>query len=94
MKRDNELILDILKAIEEYPKATIISNDNALKFPASNGGEISDEKVSHHIDLLVEAGYLKSGKIHTAEGNVSEIKMTWDGYEYLGKLDREGFKII
>lgn len=77
MKRDLELIKKLLEKIE------LVSNvyDNELEIE----GYESDE-ILFHIDLLIEAGYVK-GNISQDAGN--EIigafieRLSWEGYEFL-----------
>lgn len=79
MKRDWDVIRDILTQVEEIP-----TGEGAIQlsaFPAEQAGE-----VSYHMELLIEAG-LVHGKMAKTLGpgpyNFIAMRLTWEGHEFI-----------
>lgn len=76
MKRDKDLIKVILAYIEKYDK---MPNEGDIVY---DPGEIK-----YHIELLVEAGFIKATiKEMTDETVYSDEALTWAGHELLDKM--------
>jgi len=78
MKRDPELFRNILKKIEGNPACNIISN---LQIE-----EHSSEEVMEHVELLLDANFIKGRVISDSSGKPQTYliqRMTWDGQEFL-----------
>lgn len=74
MKRDMELIIKILKTVEEEktPTNNIVIDIDGHDF----------ETVQYHVGLLCEAGFLKAKRsLNPLEYMISE--MTWAGHDFL-----------
>jgi hypothetical protein len=76
MKRDMDLIRNILFSIE--------------RFPAEGGGEIlkleghTDNDISYHVMLLDEAGLIKAVDLSASSDILFiPIRLTWQGHEFL-----------
>lgn len=83
MKRDMDLVRDLLLAIDEDPKYDgkhrLMSND-----PSDFGiSGYSTEVVGYHLDLLLEAGLI-AGQAGTRMPIIS--KVTWDGHDFLDTI--------
>jgi hypothetical protein len=87
MKRDMDLIRDLLLHIESNP----LFDGQSWVTPAVpsemgiSGHSI--EEIYYHLVLLIEAGYLK-GKTGMVEPVI--CRMTWDGHEFLGSITDPG----
>ena len=78
MKRDMDLIREILLAIEAHPESD--ADELNLSFP-----DYSEDEVSYHCRLLLDAGFI-DGKSIGEDGEPDEwmIKgLTWSGHEFL-----------
>lgn len=71
MKRDLDLVRDILLAVEADPREGLVF---------LNLEKYSKRDVSNHVLLLTEAGYLESTVM---EGEFIPTHMTWQGHEFL-----------
>lgn len=83
MKRDMELVRDLLLYIESDPRldGTLwISPDNPEEMGITNH---SIEEVAYHLTMLVEAGMIKGNT--TMEVPVIS-KLTWEGHEFLDDI--------
>ncbi|MHB9075683.1 MAG: DUF2513 domain-containing protein [Desulfobaccales bacterium] len=78
MKRDMDLIRQILLAIEAYPESD--AYDLKLSFPA-----YSEDEVSYHLKLLLEAGMIDAKCLQAyEEPDEWAIRgLTWTGHEFL-----------
>jgi hypothetical protein len=77
MKRDMDLIRDILLKLEEVPENSYLSNppeDLDLQ-------EHSFEEVAYHLGLLIDAGLLEASQ--DLSGGFAVKKITWHGHEFL-----------
>lgn len=81
MKRDWELVREILTKLEEFD-----STQKAL-YPKDVEG-YSEEAVSYHIHLLYQAGLISATISATLNGPISGIatSLTWDGHEFLDTI--------
>lgn len=80
MKRDMDLIRDILIKVEE--------NDGKL-FIKGNVGEEEYERDCYHVELLKEAGFLVANITKTDGGiyySVSISRLTWEGHNFLDNI--------
>lgn len=78
MKRDWELIRNILFKVEEMESTNAVLEDNVFE-------GVSPELVSYHIQLLIEAGLLV-GQCHQGLGGPLQCyihRLTWNGHEFL-----------
>ena len=77
MKRDMELVRDILLAIEA-------SNTSPLdRVPLQSPGH-SEEEISYHVELLARAGLIDANDASSFDGHCWYAKsLTWNGHEFL-----------
>ena len=79
MKRDWDMIRDLLTSLEELP------NTDATLRP-TNFPDGREFEISYHMELLIEAG-LVDGKLYkTLDGGPTEFiarRLTWSGHEFL-----------
>ncbi|UVI32108.1 DUF2513 domain-containing protein [Paenibacillus spongiae] len=81
MKRDNELIIKILKQIEEEKTLT-----NVIVVEIEG---YDDESVQYHVGLLKDAGYVIAKRtMSPVQYYISE--MTWIGHDFLDAARDEG----
>ena len=86
MKRDMELIRNLLLHVENDPLfdgTHFVSPDIASEFDPS--GEHSMDELAYHLELLMEAGFLK-GKSGIGFGAPMVNKLTWKGHEFLDDI--------
>jgi hypothetical protein len=84
MKRDMELIRELLLAIEA--------------FPTGHGEELelagrSETEVGYHLNLLLQAGYIEGHDVttHGHDGpQVLPSRMTWEGHDFLDAIRDDG----
>lgn len=89
MKRDMDLIRDILVAVSDDPKYDAVMN-NYLNAPEELGiYNHSTEEVAYHVLLLIEAGYLH-GQLEESFPIPSIKGLTWNGHEFLGSIRDPG----
>jgi len=78
MKRDMELVRQILIAIEDHPHAHA---PDSIDVP-----DYDEETISYHLVLMAEAGLLlvEESTTFQAHGPSAIVsRMTWDGHEFL-----------
>ena len=85
MKRDMELIREILLLIEERQHAT---SDDLLKVIGET--QENADRIAYHLDMLVEeAGYIKGvavmGMSNYGHGYMM-LELTWSGHEFVDTL--------
>lgn len=88
MKRDMDLIRELLVAIEDNPK---LDGSNWILFydPKELGIENHTAKeVAYHLNLLIEAGFVR-GKV-SADLMPELARLTWDGHEFLANIKDAG----
>ncbi|AFH62301.1 DUF2513 domain-containing protein [Paenibacillus caseinilyticus] len=78
MKRDMDLIIQILKVIEEYKTPT---NNIVVQLDGYEDEE-KDEIVQGHCVLLRDAGFIE-GKVGYQPYTFTVTHMTWEGHEFL-----------
>jgi hypothetical protein len=84
MKRDMEVVIEILKFIEEndeaYPRLSLKSTDH------------DDEVIHYHVKLMWEAGLIEANNVKTL-GHVGPqflVKgLTWSGHDFLDAARHE-----
>lgn len=71
MKRDMEFIRELLLKVEE--------EESRFDYVAT------DSKTEHHLDLLIEVGWITAKKYHYIDNTITfDITgLTWDGHEFL-----------
>jgi hypothetical protein len=79
MKRDMDLIRDILLRVEEDKTLT---GSRFKTFSSADFAGHSDEEVTYHVDLLFEAGLIDGSPNMTPLPAIS--KLTWQGHEFIG----------
>ncbi len=78
MKRDMDLVREILLALEGIPAATSPST------PEIDG--FSNEQVGSHVHLMIEGGLLDGSEVTSLQSKFPEyisLSITWDGYDFL-----------
>ncbi|MBE2188430.1 MAG: DUF2513 domain-containing protein [Candidatus Kapabacteria bacterium] len=93
MKRDMELIRNILLAIEAHPKANAKRDEiyNSLN-PELQGFEFQNDTIYEHIKLLKEANIIDYDLVEYLGGKYdmpNGIRITWDGHEYLASIKND-----
>ncbi len=86
MKRDPDLIRQILLAVEE-------KNNLDQLFPTNLGITGWDNAdIDYHALLLIEAGYLEGKATPMGQGNVMVVikRLTWEGHEFLDAARDDG----
>jgi hypothetical protein len=88
MKRDMDLIREILMAVSENPKCDGIY-ENFFNTPEELGIQNhSTEEVAYHASLLVSAGYL-DGEIRESFPIPSIKGLTWNGHELIDNIKNQ-----
>jgi hypothetical protein len=89
-----DLVKEILDEVRQTDPFSLEPNDfHAGRLP----GHWDIRKVSYHLVLLIEGGFLARSSLHTGVSCVagdsnSGIRLTWRGHDLLDKLnDRETF---
>jgi hypothetical protein len=91
MKRDMDLIRDLLIGIEADPNldgTQFLSPDNQDNLGVIGIGRFSNEEIAYHLKMLIEAG-LVDGKVGF-QGMPLINKMTWQGHEFLDNIRDAG----
>ena len=89
MKRDMDLVRDIMLEIEE--KSSIEMDHLQIVDLTSVGREYDSDNILWHCDLLIEAGFVK-GRAFRTGGGLQEViiqSLTWDGTEFLDTIRRK-----
>lgn len=79
MKRDHDLIRNLLFSMQNASPGTLIEN------PQIDG--YSDEVVAEHAVLLIEAGFAEGQIIEHIGLDIPDVilvRLTWTGHEFLG----------
>lgn len=89
MKRDMDLIRQLLFAVEEDPmfNGQNWGQPDIYKKPLEEG--MSIEAIDYHVELLIEAGFLK-GQSRAGFGSPVVNKLTWEGHEFLDNIRDQG----
>jgi DNA-binding transcriptional ArsR family regulator len=83
MKRDMQLIENILSKIEESDAEFLeYSTLDIFKIFLKSNTDKTPEDVYYHISLLKDAGYVSTQSTASTE----KIRLTWEGHNYLDKL--------
>jgi hypothetical protein len=80
VKRDLELVREIIKMIEEDPEA-----DNRADVRLDIPGR-TDEEMAYHLDLLLDAGF-----INARPEDLIVNGLTWKGHEFLDNIRNDTF---
>lgn len=83
MKRDMELVRDILTSVEDLESPDDITSASKI---ADRLGGTSKEKVQYHVEIMNEGGLLDATLTHDSGGGVISAtvsRMTWEGHEFL-----------
>lgn len=78
MKRDMNLVREILFAIEDAPYDRRLAKLNL-------GSKVEEEVVSYHVMLLAEAGLIEAQDLSARGGGLDwrPSRLTWEGHEFL-----------
>jgi len=80
MKRDMELVREILLAIET-------SDESPLGWIEISLPGYSQEDVSYNVELLAEAGFIEAQDLSSMDGHEWHPKrLTWKGHEFLDSI--------
>jgi hypothetical protein len=83
MKRDMDLVRDLLLAIENHPTLADGSNALAVDTPEELGlPDRSLEEIYYHLDMMIKKG-LVDGELNQME-IISGL--TWDGHDFLDSI--------
>jgi hypothetical protein len=78
MKRDFELIRNLLNQLEDLPACTSVSELNAEGF--------SSQEIMEHVELLLDADFLQGKIISNTDGRAEKYlihRITWAGHEFI-----------
>jgi hypothetical protein len=81
MKRDMEVIRDILFSIEEQYEDVALYNLEVKDY--------SFKKIAYHCNLLYEAGFISNYDDAYGDGEICSFgvgSITWEGHDYLDKI--------
>lgn len=87
MKRDMDLVLEILRYFEEREEVSVLQN---LSLPG-----YEDRVVAYHLRRMYEGGLLDAETITSSTTetrliNVLPFGLTWEGHEFLDSMRSEG----
>lgn len=80
VKRDMDLVRDLLARVEADPEL----NGSAFKvFDTSDFPEHTEDEIAYHVDLLIQAGFLRGdgGNLDAPTASISAL--TWEGHEFV-----------
>ena len=78
MKRDMDLIRDLLLKIEEAPPKA------SWKVIVTTKDDTEAERILWHLALIEEAGFIKSNPLHLHGHRLPEnIELVWAGHDFL-----------
>ena len=78
MKRDMELVRELLIQIEEH------DSKDEINFFVEEGYKFTNQEIDYHLELMISAGLIKGSARHTSKGTVFDIEsLTWIGHEFL-----------
>ena len=76
MRRDMDLVREILQQIEAWP--------NAQGWIEIDLPDRSPEEVSHHVEIMAKFGLIEALDVSTLSGpDWKATKLTWNGHEFL-----------
>jgi hypothetical protein len=79
MKRDPDLIRQILLAIEAKPDVVSLMSAKNINLP-----NWSEQEINYHLTLLVEAEYIHAiDNRYQGESHMNATRLTWKGHEFL-----------
>ena len=81
MKRDPDLIRELLQLVEDQCDGVTILESRNIKL-----GEYSSKQISYHIAILGDAGLIMAqspGFLGGRETNWNIQRLTWEGHEFL-----------
>jgi hypothetical protein len=85
MKRDMELIRELLLKLEAFGHMPLTVS--TVAYWDLGYEEHRSEEVIHHLELLVEAGYVQAAaRAFDNEGTLAFKRLTWSGYEFLDTI--------
>jgi len=92
MKRDLELVKEILLFFEKRDSDKMISVDHIME-----GSELAIEgydgrRISDHIDIMYEAGLLEGYAERAKDGRLIQVyptRLTWEGHEFIAAARNE-----
>lgn len=76
MKRQQELLTQILKLLEDSDKSALSAN--RIRKTIAGDDDAKQEEVTHHLFILGDAGYIDIS-------NPGAIRLTWQGHDELEK---------
>jgi hypothetical protein len=85
MKRDMDLIRDVLLKVESDPA---MNGSQFMRYDTSYFPQHSQEEITYHIDLLFEAGLVKGSRSLNPVPAISTL--TWQGHEFLDDIRDPG----
>jgi len=85
MKRNNDLIRDILLIVEQQPVSDTPISIRAGQFVSKFPG-LTDDMLNEHIQLLAERGFLEAEPYQLGW---FITRLTWDGHDFLANSKEE-----
>lgn len=81
MKRDMELVRDLLLKIEAAP------GKPSWQDLTPRGDDAETERIVEHLGLIKDAGLIKSIDVSTMQWRLQQdIELTWEGHEFLDDI--------
>lgn len=74
MKRDNMLVMAILRLLENNNQ--IYMTANQIRESLSEGDELKHDGITHHIFILADKGFIDIS-------DAGRIRLTWDGHDVI-----------
>lgn len=87
MKRDMDLIREILMRVEDDP---LFDGYHYTNFDTSDFPGHTDEEIGYHVDLLMEAGLVTGGDQTMDASSTPISRLTWNGHEFLDNVKDAG----
>lgn len=82
--RDPDLMIQILAYMAEQPSGRLRVASLAFGLGGAIANEILDEAERHHVDLLLDSGYVQwHDEHHTV------VRITNDGYDFLNAIQQD-----
>lgn len=83
MQRDFDLVVTILGALRDAPGPNLSTHDIKKAAQAPHSQEQGLQRITHHLDLLTDAGLVKQIGEAAAIADDTRWRITWKGYDAL-----------
>lgn len=93
MKRDMDLVRDILLFFEQRETQRTISADDIIEGKEVQIAGYDGRLISDHVDIMAEAGLLEGVAENNSSGMMIQFhpsRLTWEGHEFLAAARNKG----